>query len=136
MASSSLEIPGLCSTINGRSCTAHALYGDHVNPGDVLQLVKCAVEHNSKVKEAIKCIKVIDGVDTCTVACLPWNCLAPPKVQNHIDKFVQMVELCGHSKNAHKLTKPVPIAALHPLNCWTRTKATMNEQNMNDMTKN
>ena len=36
MASSSVEMMGLCSTTNGTSCTAHALCGDHVFPGNVL----------------------------------------------------------------------------------------------------
>ena len=97
--------------------------------------MKCAVECNSEVEEAIKCVKVFDGVDTCTVTHLSRNYLGPQKVQNHINKFVQAVKIHRQSKNAHNWTMPVLIVALHQFNCWMRTKVAMNEQNMCDMTK-
>ena len=69
--SSKLEIIGLDNDTDSRSCTAHDGCGEHVAAGDALHLVRCVVTCNDVDKVAIKCVKVIDGVDTCTVACVP-----------------------------------------------------------------
>ena len=103
--SSELEIVGLDGDANGRSCTAHDVCGEHVAVGDALRLVRCIVTHNDIDKVAIKCVKVIDGVDTCTVACVPHILMQLPKEQTHINKFVQVSELHLQSKSACKSAK-------------------------------
>ena len=103
--SSELEIVGLDGDANGRSCTAHDVCGEHVAVGDALHLVHCIVTCNDVDEVAIKCVKIIDGVDTCTVACVPRILMQLPKAQAHINKFVQVSELCSQSKSACKCTK-------------------------------
>ena len=66
-----LEIVGLESNTNGRSCTVHSVCGQAIAVGDVLRLVGCIVQIDNITEDAIKCVKVIDGVDTCTVAFVP-----------------------------------------------------------------
>ena len=53
-----LEIVGLRSHTNGRSCCVHATCGEHVVEGDVLRLVEDVVEIDGKAETAIKCVKV------------------------------------------------------------------------------
>ena len=100
-----LEIVGLHSETNGRSCNVHALCGEHVAVGDVLRMVPCIVQCNGEDENAVKFVKVIDGVDTCTVAFLPRHYMSLPKVLAHVNKFVQVVEVHSDSKNTYKRSK-------------------------------
>ena len=100
-----LEIVGLESSSNGRSCTLHRACGASVEPQDVLRLVRCTVTVNGEPEEAIKAVKVVDSVDTCTVAYVPRVQASLAKVQAHLNKFVQVVELYGRSSNAYKRSK-------------------------------
>ena len=101
--SSKLEIIGLDSNTNGRSCTAHDVCGEHVAVGDALCLVRCIIAHNDVDEVAIKCVKIIDGVDTCTVAYVPRILMQLPKVQAHINKFVQVSELHSQCLEAREI---------------------------------
>ena len=103
--STELEVVGLYSDTNGRSCTCHAICGDHVAVGDVLRLVRTVVSYNGRDEAAIKGVKVVDGVDTCTVAYVPRATMNFPKVHGHINKFAQVTELYSQSKNTYKKTK-------------------------------
>ena len=78
---------------------------ESVAAGNVLCLVECAVQCNGIKKMAIKCVKVTDGQDTCTVAFVPRVTMNLPKAQQHLNKFVQVLELCNGSKNTHKQSK-------------------------------
>ena len=100
-----LEIVGLESSSNGRSCTIHRACGMGVAVGDVLRLVRCTVSVNRETEEAVKCVKVVDSVDTCTVAYVPRVQARLAKVEGHINKFVQVVELYDGSANAYKQAK-------------------------------
>ena len=100
-----LEIVGLESDTNGRSCTVHETCGESVEVGDALRLVECVISHNGVNKIAVKCVKVMDGQDTCTVAFLPRALASLPKVQQHLNKFVQVSELYNDSKNMYKRAK-------------------------------
>ena len=122
-----LEIVALCSNTNGRSCSVHAICGEHVEPGDVLRLVKTVVECNRVPEEAIKCIKVVNGVDNCTVSFVPHNCICLPKAQEHLNKFVQVEELCHSLKNAHKQSKAAANCRVAPVQLCTRMMAEWNE---------
>ena len=100
-----IEIVGLESSTNGRSCTVHETCGESVGVGDVLRLVECVVEHNGMNERAVKCVKVIDGHDTCTVAFVPRVAMNLPKVQQHLNKFVQVSDVYIGSKNTYKRSK-------------------------------
>jgi len=100
-----LEIVGLDHHTNGRSCTAHDCCGEHVEVGDVVRLVKTVVTYNDMPEEAVKCVKVVNGVDTCTVAFIPRSLMGLEKVQNHLNKFAQVVELYVTHTNSYKRAK-------------------------------
>ena len=98
-----IETVARCSDTNGRSCTVHC--GTSVAMGDKLQLMECIIECNGVNEVAVKCVKVVDGQDTCTVAFIPRVTMSLPKVQQHLNKFVQVSELLSPSKNTCKLSK-------------------------------
>ena len=70
-----------------------------------MRLVECVIEYNGVNEIAIKCVKVVDGQDTCTVAFIPRVTMSLPKVQQHLNKFVQVSELYSLSKNTYKRSK-------------------------------
>ena len=107
-----IEIVGLNSCTNGRSCSLHPICGESVMVGDVLRLVECVVTVNSETKTAVKCVKVIDGIDTCTVAFVPQVIAKLEHVQAHLNKFVQVVELYGEAENSFKRSKSMASCAL------------------------
>ena len=90
-----LEIVGLRSGTNDRSCCQHEICGAQVLVGDVLRLVhcKCIVTINGKMEEDIELVKIDDGSETCTVAFVPRAYTELPMVMERINKFVQVVEL-------------------------------------------
>ena len=92
-----LEIVGLRSGTNDRSCCQHEICGAQVLVGDVLRLVKCIVTINGKTEEAIKLVKIDHGSETCTVAFVPRAYTKLPMVMERINKFVQVVELYSGS---------------------------------------
>ena len=48
---------------------------------------------NIQMKSVINCVKLIDGIDTYTVAYVPCVLAALEHVQGHLNKFVQVVKL-------------------------------------------
>jgi len=105
MPSQQLEIVGLEKDTNGRSCNVHDVCGEHVKAGDVLRLVQTVVTYDGRSEMAVKCVKMVDGVDTCTVAFVPRAMCQLPHVQAHLKKFVQVVELYSGHKNSYKRSK-------------------------------
>jgi hypothetical protein len=99
-----LEIVGLYSSTNGRSCCQHSCCGEHVDVGDVLRVVRCVITIQGKPEEALKLVKIADGTDCCTVAFLPRAFASMPEVEQHINKFVQVIELYKDSENSFKNT--------------------------------
>jgi hypothetical protein len=97
-----LEIVGLSSASNGRSCCQHHICGEHVAANDVLRLVKCVVVANGRTEEAVKLVKIVGGSDTCTVAFVPRVFADAKNVQDHLNKFVQVLEIYKESENTHK----------------------------------
>ena len=88
-----IKIVGLNSCTNGKSCSLHPICGESVVVGHILRLVEWVVTMKNETKGAIKCIKVINGVDTCTVAFVPHVIAKLEHAQAHLNKFVQVVEL-------------------------------------------
>ena len=101
------EIVGLKSSTNGRSCCLHACCGDEVTIGTILRLVKCTVSVNGTIEEAVKCVKVTNGIDGCTVALafVPRVLANLPVVKKQINKFVVVGELYDDSPNKYKKDK-------------------------------
>ena len=66
------------------------------------------------VEEAIKCVKVIDGVDTCTVAFVPGNCLSPPKAINDMNNLHRLWSSMTIPRMLTKEPKPELTAGLCP----------------------
>lgn len=100
-----LEIVGLESSTNGRSCSIHTACGTSVKKGDILRLVPCVVTINHEVEPALKCVKVIDAVDTCTVGFVPRVQSQLKRIREHSDQFVQVTELYAESESPYKRTK-------------------------------
>jgi hypothetical protein len=100
-----LEIVGLLSHTNGRSCTQHNICGENVMVGDVLRLVKTVVTVNGVAEEAVKCVRISDGIDSCTVAFVPRNLHNLEIVKNNINSFVIVKEIYADSDNTYKKRK-------------------------------
>ena len=105
MAARDLEIVGLHGSNNGRSCSVHGCCGEHVKVGDLLRLVKCVVTINGVVEEAIKCVRIVDGSDSCSVAFVPRFLARTDMVVSNIGSFVQVLELYHESESAYKKKK-------------------------------
>lgn len=119
------EIVGLNSSTNGRSCCLHDCCGQDVEVGDVLRLVKCSVSVDGVVEEAVKLVKVVDGVDQCTVAFVPRVLMNLPAVKKQLNKFVQVSELYDSSTSTYKKDKSYK-------NCGMASVATLDEEGQNE----
>jgi hypothetical protein len=97
-----LEIVGLASSTNGRSCQLHTVCGDSVEVGNVLRLVNTVVTIAGFPEPAIKLVKLDDGVDGCTVAYVPRVQATMEVVQANIGKFCVVKELYNRSTNRYK----------------------------------
>ena len=100
--SPNLDIVGLDSSTNGRSCTCHATCGEHVLVDDVLRLVRCIVTINGVPEDAVKLVKIKDATDSCTVAFVPRAATKMPKVTRNINRFAQVVEIYKDLTNSYK----------------------------------
>jgi hypothetical protein len=99
------DIVGLFGSTNGRSCCIHKICGKSMEAGDILCLVRTIVDINSRTESAIKLVKIIDGVDGCTVGLVPRVQSKLPKVVNCLDKFAVIRELYSSSINSYKREK-------------------------------
>jgi hypothetical protein len=97
-----MEILGLNSNSNGRYCTFHAVCGDHVRVGDVLWLVETVEGH---LEDAVKLVKIMDGVEGCTVVFIRCLQINLPIVRRNINNFCIVKELYNNLKNTYKRTK-------------------------------
>eukprot|EP00977_Amphora_coffeiformis_P013799 scaffold3718_cov131-Amphora_coffeaeformis.AAC.1 len=119
------EIVGLNSSTNGRSCCLHETCGEDVGIGEVLRLVPCVVSVDGSIEEAVKCVKVEDGKDSCTVVYVPWVIAKLPVVQDHLNKFVQVVQLYDYSCSKYKKEKLYK-------NCGMASVVILNEEGQNE----
>ena len=97
-----VEIVGLYCGGNGRSCCSHKICGEHVKVGDLPRLVPTVVEVEGVVEEAIKFVRVLDGVDCCNVGFVPRVQATLKSVKDAVDSFVIVVELYSLSENKYK----------------------------------
>ena len=80
-----------------------------VRVNDLLRLAKCIVDVNGIPEEAVKCIRISEGADGCTVGFVPRFLLKSKKFQEKIAEktspLVQVVELYAISENTQKRHK-------------------------------
>lgn len=100
-----IEIVGLYCGSNGRSCCSHKICGQYVVPGDLLRLVQTVVDVDGEVEEAIKFVRVVDGVDCCDVGFVPRVQATLTNIKNSIDTFVIVKDLYAFSNNLYKKEK-------------------------------
>jgi hypothetical protein len=100
-----IEIVGLQSCSNGRSCSIHEVCGDYVEVGDLLRLIPTVVTINGKDQGAIKLVRLMDEADGCTVAFIPRILMDLPRVQKNLTKFCVVKELYRDSPNSFKRHK-------------------------------
>ena len=98
------EIVGLHHNSQGRCCTMHSHCGMHVLEGDVLRLVRCITQINEDTapEEAIRMVKIIDGVEACTVGFIPRAYARMEKIKKKIGSFCFVLELYDVSSNKYK----------------------------------
>eukprot|EP00977_Amphora_coffeiformis_P023924 scaffold14713_cov94-Amphora_coffeaeformis.AAC.1 len=70
-------------------------------------------------------MKVEDGKDSCTVACVPRVIAKLPVVQDHLNKFVQVVQLYDYSCSKYKKEKLYK-------NCGMASVVILNEEGQNE----
>ena len=72
-----LKIIGLKMNGNGGSFTCHQTCGSMAKVGDILQLKMMVITVEGRgVEDAVKCVKIFDGAETCTVAFVPQYLLS------------------------------------------------------------
>ena len=67
-----------------------------------MRLVKCVVTRNGELEDAIKCVRIIDGTDSCTAAFVPRSMVNDVRLETALDSFVQVLELYDDSESQHK----------------------------------
>eukprot|EP00977_Amphora_coffeiformis_P015908 scaffold4786_cov198-Amphora_coffeaeformis.AAC.20 len=77
------------------------------------------------VEDAIKLVKVVHGVDQCTVGFVPRVLMTLPAVKNKMNKFVQVSELYHESDNTYKRDKAYK-------NCGMARVSTLDEEGQNE----
>jgi hypothetical protein len=102
---SDFEIYGLNGSSNGRSCSSHACCGLQVKVGDIVRLKKTVVDVETGVEEAIVCVLVRCGRETCSVGFIPRALHAWDPVVEHINRHAQVVEMYAVSRNTQKRRK-------------------------------
>jgi hypothetical protein len=100
-----LEIVGLGASNNGHSCSVHSCCVDYLKVSDLMRLVKCLVLMKGELQEAIKCVHIIDGMNSCTATSVPRSMAKKLKIENELDSFVQVLELYDDSEWAHNRWK-------------------------------
>jgi hypothetical protein len=98
------EIIGLHHNTEGRRCTLHTHCGMHVYNNDVLRLVfyVAQVRPDKAPEDAIKLVKIEDGIETCTVGFVPRSFAKMKKLRDRIGKCCMVLELYSTSDNHYK----------------------------------
>jgi hypothetical protein len=119
-----IEIVGLDSSTNGRSCTCHATCGQYVFVDDILRLVRCVVTVNGVTEEAIKLVKITDATDSCTVAYVPRVSVNLPKISRSSTSLLKLWKITRsrtiHGSDAWQTsTREWPISYFLTTFLWT-----------------
>jgi hypothetical protein len=101
-----LEIVGLLSGSNGRSCSVHSECGSTVRVGDLLRLKQTVVMVDGNPEEAVMLAKITaDGVEGCIVAYVPRLIVNTPTLVRNINCFCVVKELYDNSQSQFKRSK-------------------------------
>ena len=100
-----IEIVGLCSDTNGRSCEIHQICGESVILGDVLHLKRTVVTYKGQLKDAIKAVSIVDNAEKCIVGFVPHSLVDTVIKQNLYEQFIEVIELYDQSSNSFKRCK-------------------------------
>ena len=101
-----MEVYGLASGSNGRNCMLHEICGKIVMVGSVMGLKKCVVKNAfDEHKEAITCIMVEDGMETCRVGFAPRFIIGTKQIDNNLNKHIMVTELYADSSDTAKKKK-------------------------------
>jgi hypothetical protein len=98
------KIIGLHHNTEGRCCTLHTHCGMHVYNNNVLRLVHyvAQVRPDKPLEDAIKLVKIEDGIETCTVGFVPRSFSKMRKLRDSVGKCCMVLELCSTSENHYK----------------------------------
>ena len=99
------EVVGLLSDTNGRSCCSHEVCGEFLLQGDLCRLVKTVVTIKGVDEEAIKLVKIQDGVPTCTVGFVPRVHARSGRVFRNIGELCLVQEIYLNSTNTYTRSK-------------------------------
>jgi hypothetical protein len=102
LMTSSLEIVGLNSATSGRSCNIHEICGDHLRQGDVCRLLFCNIMIQNVATEAIKVVKVVNGLDACMVGFVPRSFQSMERIYSHVGQLIIIDEIYKESANPYK----------------------------------
>lgn len=100
-----VEVVGLLSDTNGRACCSHQVCGEFLIVGDLVRLVYTTVTVHGKVEQAIKVVKIADGVPSCTVGFVPRVQTQLRSVVSHVGKLCLVHEIYSQSPNSYKREK-------------------------------
>jgi hypothetical protein len=75
--------------------------------GSLVRLVRTLVDINSESELAIKLVKIVDGIDGCTIGFVPRVQSRLPKVVDCLDRFAVVRELYSSSKCSYKQEKSI-----------------------------
>lgn len=120
-----IEVVGLHVNSSGRMCEKHSCCGRTVVVGDCLRLIRTIVFINGENEDAIKLVKISDGVETCTVGFVPKVWIPLAKVQRNIGCFAIVKELYADSTSSFKREKS-------HRNCGMASVYFLNEVNANE----
>jgi hypothetical protein len=98
------EIVGLHHNSNGRSCCQHTTCGMHVKVGDVLRLVHVVLQLRAggEPEDAIKLVKLMDGMEGCCVAYIPRSFAGIQRIRDKIGSCAMVLETYDDSTNVYK----------------------------------
>jgi hypothetical protein len=100
-----IEMVGMFGSSNGRSCERHECCGKHIRLGDLVRLKRTvvSVSRNGQEadEEAIKVVRIEDGVETCTVGFIPRVQMNVPKVVRSVNKLCFVSEFYDISPNRY-----------------------------------
>lgn len=99
------EVVGLDKDTNGCSCCQHKICGKHLMPRDIVRLARCVVDVGWGPEEATKVVRIMDGVEGCTVGFVPRQQANMPKIRRAIGQFAQVMDIYNYSQNATKKHK-------------------------------
>jgi hypothetical protein len=100
-----LEMVGMFGTTNGRSCERHQCCGAHVRLGDLVRLRRTVVTVTrsgvARDEDAIKIVRIEDGIESCTVGFISRVQMQAPKVVQSVNKFCVVAEFYDISPNRY-----------------------------------